>query len=236
MAQRSNLALSKPEFKRSLPRLAAHSISARSEPTPTKAVYICAGQPVTSLFACDKAAGHTFGIARHSGAIVRYESGTLSSVMPDMMEKRRNWAVWLGFLLALGAMLCNVLLFANPPGQRAIPWLSVLLAVVALILLARGLQRAFFGQPRVYRGKILSSILFLVSLLLAGVAIFTFFHARALPPSAGAPQVGQKAPDFTLADTTGQPVSLDHLFAPAADDRQGMPPRAVLLIFYRGYW
>jgi hypothetical protein len=156
--------------------------------------------------------------------------------MPDMMEKRRNWAVWLGFLLALGAMLCNVLLFANPPGQRAIPWLSVLLAVVALILLARGLQRAFFGQPRVYRGKILSSILFLVSLLLAGVAIFTFFHARALPPSAGAPQVGQKAPDFTLADTTGQPVSLDHLFAPAADDRQGMPPRAVLLIFYRGYW
>jgi hypothetical protein len=156
--------------------------------------------------------------------------------MPDMMEKRRNWAVWLGFLLALGAMLCNVLLFANLPGQRAIPWLSVLLAVVALILLARGLQRAFFGQPRVYRGKILTSILFLVSLLVAGVAIFTFFHARALPPSAGAPQVGQKAPYFTLADTTGQPVSLDHLFAPAADDPQGMPPRAVLLIFYRGYW
>lgn len=156
--------------------------------------------------------------------------------MPDMIEKRRNWAVWLGFLLSLGAMLCNVVLFVNFPGQRAIPWLSLLLAVFALILLAKGLQRAFFGPQQVYRGKILSSILCLVSLLLAGVAIFTFFHARALPPSAGAPQVGQKAPDFTLADTSGQSVSLDHLFAPAADDPQGVPPRAVLLIFYRGYW
>ena len=155
--------------------------------------------------------------------------------MPDMIEKRWNWAVWLGFLLALGAMLCNVVLLVNLPGQRAIPWLSVLLAVVALILVARGLQRAF-GQPRVYRGKILSSILSLVSLLLAGVAIFAFFHARALPRSAGAPQVGQKAPDFTLADTTGQSVSLDQLFIPAADDSQGVPPRAVLLIYYRGYW
>ena len=166
---------------------------------------------------------------------MRYESGKLSSVMPDMIEKRWNWAVWLGFLLALGAMLCNVVLLVNLPGQRAIPWLSVLLAVLALILVARGLQRAF-GQPRVYRGKILSSILSLVSLLLAGVAFLTFFHARALPPSGAAPQVGQKAPDFTLADTTGQPVSLDLLFVPAPDDGQGVPPRAVLLIFYRGNW
>lgn len=113
-----------------------------------------------------------------------------------------------GFLLALGAMLCNVVLLVNLPGQRATPWLSVLLAVVALILLARGLQHDF-GNPLVYRGKILSSILSLVSLLLSGMAIFLFFHARALPPSLAAPQVGQKAPDFTLPDTTGQPVSLD---------------------------
>ncbi len=155
--------------------------------------------------------------------------------MPDMIEKRRNWAVWLGFLLALGAMLCNVALLVNLPGQRATPWLSVLLAVVALILLARGLQHAF-GNPLVYRGKILSSILSLVSLLLSGMAIFLFFHARALPPSLAAPQVGQKAPDFTLPDTTGQPVSLDQLFVSAADDARGVPPRAVLLIFYRGYW
>ena len=155
--------------------------------------------------------------------------------MPDMIEGRRNWALWLGFLLALGAMLCNAVLFVNPPGQRAIPWLSVLLAVVTLIFLARGLQHAF-GQPRVYRGKILSSILALVSLLLVGGAILSFFHARAIPASAGAPKVGQKAPDFTLADTSGQPVSLAQLFTPAADDSQVIPPKAVLLVFYRGYW
>ncbi len=155
--------------------------------------------------------------------------------MPDMIESRRNRALWLGFLLALGALLCNAAFFVNPPGQRAIPWLSVLLAGVSLIFLAGGLQRAF-GRPRVYRGKILSSILVLVSLLLAGVAIFSFFRARAIPASAGAPKVGQKAPDFTLADASGQPVSLAQLFAPAADDSQVVPPKAVLLVFYRGYW
>jgi hypothetical protein len=156
--------------------------------------------------------------------------------MPGVIEKRRNGAMWSGFLLALGAWLCNVVFFGNLPGQRAIPWLSVLLAVVGIILLAIGLRRVF-GQPQVYRGKILSSILSLVSLLLAGMAIFAFFHARALPPSLRAPQVGQEVPNFTLADTTGHPVSLDQLFAPAAGDWQGIPPpRAVLLIFYRGYW
>jgi hypothetical protein len=34
-----------------------------------KAEYICADQPVTSFFACDKAADHTLRLARHSGAI-----------------------------------------------------------------------------------------------------------------------------------------------------------------------
>ena len=44
------------------------------------------------------------------------------------------------------------------------------------------------------------------------------------------------APDFTLADTSGQAVSMAQLFAPAADDSHVVPPKAVLLIFYRGYW
>jgi hypothetical protein len=155
--------------------------------------------------------------------------------MPDMIESRRNWNLWLGFLFALGAILCNAIFFVNLPGQRAIPWLSLVLAVVALLFLARGLKRAF-GQPRVYGGKIPSSIFAVVSLLLAGVALFAFFSARTMPAPAGAPQVGQKVPDFTLADTSGQPVSLAQLFAPAADGSQVIPPKAVLLIFYRGYW
>jgi thiol:disulfide interchange protein len=157
--------------------------------------------------------------------------------MSEMIEKRRDGAMWLGFLLALAAVLCNVvlLLFANLPGNRAVPWLSVLLAVLGLIFLAVGLWRTF-AQPRVYRAKILGSIVSLVSLLFACMAIFVSLRARALPPSTGAPQVGQKAPDFTLADTAGQLVSLDRLFAAAPGDPQGVAPRAVLLIFYRGYW
>jgi len=99
--------------------------------------------------------------------------------------------------------------------------------VLALIFLARGLRRLFFGERQAHRGRrILGSA---VALLLAGVAIFAFFQARALPSSAGAPRVGQKAPDFTLVDTTGQPVSLGQLFA--SPSPQSAPNKAVLLIF-----
>lgn len=114
-------------------------------------------------------------------------------------------------------------------------WLSLLLAAVALIFLVRGLLRVF-GPASGMRRKILSSMLFVFSLLLVGAAIFTFFTARALPSSAGALQVGQKVPEFTLADTRGQLVSLDQLFAPASGASGGAAPKAVLLIFYRGYW
>jgi hypothetical protein len=57
-----------------------------------------------------------------------------------------------------------------------------------------------------------------------------------LPPSKGAPQVGQKAPDFTLADSTGKPVRLSELLAPAGDAAAKKGGPWVLLIFYRGYW
>jgi len=154
--------------------------------------------------------------------------------MPDA-ESRRNLDVWWGLLLALAALLCNVIFFVNPPLQRAIPWLSLLLAVSTLIFLGRGMKLAFAG-PRVYPGKILSSIVAAISLLLVGLALMVFFGARAIPAAALAPRVGQRAPDFTLTDTSGQRVSFDQLFAPAADDPQATAPKAVLLIFYRGYW
>ena len=165
----------------------------------------------------------------------RRKFATLPRVMPDATRTRRNWDLWWGLLLALAAMLCNAVFFLNPPGQRAIPWLSLLLGAIALILLCRGLKRAF-GQPRIYRGRILGPIVSVVSLFLVGMAFFISFHARAMPTSAGAPTVGQLAPDFTLFDTSGQPVSLARLFEPDTDDSKAVPPKAALLIFYRGYW
>jgi len=61
--------------------------------------------------------------------------------------------------------------------------------------------------------------------------------SRWLPTAHGAPQIGQKAPVFTLADTHGKPVSLSELLsAPINGKAPSSNPRGVLLIFYRGYW
>lgn len=56
-----------------------------------------------------------------------------------------------------------------------------------------------------------------------------------LPPSKGAPKVGDKAPDFTLPIASGsqnpgeKTVTLSRLVPNKAG-------RWVLLVFYRGYW
>jgi hypothetical protein len=166
-------------------------------------------------------------------------------------------------LLALAAMLSNAGFFLGLPGQRAIPWLSVAFAIAALTCAVIGIMRAF-RQPEVYRGKVSSSILGVLSLLICGLVAIAAITSRALPSSAAAPQVGQKAPDFTLADTSGNKVSLDQLLgksdaatktasiiAPPKEvmEKLGManqsspiaagiatPPKGVLLVFYRGYW
>jgi hypothetical protein len=159
--------------------------------------------------------------------------------MPDATERRKNTAPWWGLLFALGAIGCNVAFFVSPPLQGALPWLSVLFGVLALVFLATGLRRAF-GQAHVYRGKVLSVVLTAIALFPLGLTAFAFVKARELPSSTVAPQVGQRVPDFTLSDTTGKPVSLDQLLAPAASastsQSQAQAPKAVLLIFYRGYW
>ncbi len=53
-----------------------------------------------------------------------------------------------------------------------------------------------------------------------------------VPPSAGAPKVGDVAPSFTLPDAEGEERSLSGLLASADAGKPG----SVLLIFYRGHW
>jgi hypothetical protein len=166
--------------------------------------------------------------------------------MPEMIERisnerRRNLAPLAGLLFALAAILSNAGFFLAVPGQRAIPFLSWALAVIALVFAAMGVMRAF-RQPQIYGGKVSSSVLGVVSLLLFALVVLSSVGARKLPGSAGAPQPGQKAPEFTLADTSGNKVSLGQLLGPAdssltgSGNAAGGAPKAVLLIFYRGYW
>jgi len=154
--------------------------------------------------------------------------------MPEV-SKRSNSAAWLALLLAVGALAANFAFFLNPPLQAALPWLSLLLAIAALIVLVIGLRRAVL-QWQIYRGKVLSIFLAVLILMFAGASLFVFYHARALPNSTAAPQVGEQLPDFRLADASGQFVSLDNLFASSPNDPSSPAPKAVLLIFYRGYW
>lgn len=166
--------------------------------------------------------------------------------------RQRNWAPWIALLLALAALLSNVGFFMGLPGQRAIPWLNVALAIAALVCAAVGIMRAF-RQSQVYGGKISSSILGVLSLLICGLVAVASVTSRALPAATNAPQVGQKVPDFTLADTRGNKISLGELLgrtdspvsASAGNTASqatpvalstATPPKAVLLVFYRGYW
>ena len=65
----------------------------------------------------------------------------------------------------------------------------------------------------------------LSSLLLVAGAWFNFVVAR-VPGSPTALRVGERPPDFTLPDAIGRTVSLA--------DYRGQ--KAVVLLFYRGYW
>jgi hypothetical protein len=151
--------------------------------------------------------------------------------MPETVERRRNRAPWVAFLLVLCAIALNMGMFFGMPGDRIIPLLSLLLGLAALALSAIGAKRAF-GQPQVYGGKVSSSIFAFLAIAICALMTFGWIQSRALPPGSGAPQVGQKAPDFTLTDAQGNKVSLAQLLGPG----DATAPKAVLLVFYRGYW
>ena len=156
-----------------------------------------------------------------------------------MKIQRFNWQIWTGFLLSIFAFLSYPLVFVNWAVTRDFPWANLLLFAIAAVLLFIGVRRAF-APDRGRISKIVSSALATLSLLVLGLFIFVAFVAsRWLPASSGAPQVGQKAPEFTLVDTDNKPLSLSELLlSPITPASAGGPraPKGVLLIFYRGYW
>ncbi len=151
--------------------------------------------------------------------------------MTETTQRHRNGALWLGLVLSLLGALSSGLTFIGFPAA-AVPWISLVLPIIGVVLVLLGLWRAF-RQSSVYRGKIAGAIVAVVALIILAASVAFFSGARRLPRSTGAPSVGQRVPDFTLPDSTGKPVSLSQLFEASAG---GAAPKAVLLVFYRGYW
>jgi flagellar biosynthesis component FlhA len=154
-----------------------------------------------------------------------------------MKIQRFNWQIWAGFLLSLAASLSYPFVFVRWPLTRDFPWATLLLYGVAAVLLVVGVRRAF-ASGRALKSKIAASILATLSVVIIGLFLFSILiMARWLPAAHGAPQVGQKAPDFALADANGKTVSLSELLSSPINLQQpSSKPRGVLLIFYRGYW
>lgn len=162
------------------------------------------------------------------------------------MKRSWNPAIWEGFALVLIGVLSYPLFFIRFPFTRDFPWANLLLLVIALALLFAGLRRAF-QHPDAYRGKISGSILAVLAVFVTGLFLYSIFYmAKQLPASAGSPKVGAVAPDFTITDSLGHPVTLSDLLqlpfrtndwpaialgAPPSDKTAGL-----VLIFYRGYW
>lgn len=144
-----------------------------------------------------------------------------------------NWPIWAGLLICVAAFVSYFFVFVRFPVTRDFPWANLLLFAVAAALLLVGLRRAFAPERR-----LASKAAGLVAATL-GVAIFgffvftTFIMARWIPAAQGAPQVGRKAPEFSLPDTNGVPVSLSELLSAPIN---GEAPKGVLLVFYRGHW
>ena len=155
---------------------------------------------------------------------------------PRERKRKWNWRIWTGFLLALATVPGYLLFFARFPITRNVPWASWLMFAAAGWLLWAGVRRAFVS-PKAYRGKIAGPILAVLSFGAAGLFGYaTLYASRQLPTALGAPAVGDKAPGFTLADTSGKMLALSTLLSEPMPGMQARKPRGVLLVFYRGYW
>src|SRR3954454_4207490 len=152
-----------------------------------------------------------------------HEGAITARIMRELMSPRFNWRLWSGFALGVVAFASYFAFFIRFPVTRDVPWVTLILFVIAIVLLVSGLRKAA-GR------RILAWI---VTVLGIGVCAFfcvaVLIGPKILPPSTNAPAIGAKAPDFVLLDTNRRPVSLAQLLAEPGT-------KGAILIFYRGYW
>jgi hypothetical protein len=121
-------------------------------------------------------------------------------------------------LLAIGAPLAYGQLI-RVPFVRNHPGAYVMAFALALVLAVVALTR---GRGRRWPAWIALGV---SGLLLVAGAWFNLVGAR-VPATPTVLRIGERAPDFTLPDAEGRPVSLAEF--------RGKKP--VVLVFYRGYW
>ena len=143
------------------------------------------------------------------------------------MKRSWNLPIWIGFVIVVIALASYIPVFTPFAATRDFPWANYLLFIVGGVVLGWGLRRAY-RDPQRYRGKISGTLLGGLAVLLAGFfVVFTVYATKQIPSAARALHTGQRAPAFTLQNADGKQVT----FADLANNH-----RAVLLIFYRGYW
>lgn len=150
--------------------------------------------------------------------------------MTESEAKKRRFprSLWLGLCLVLAAPFLFMLVFIRFPATRDVPWATLLMFGLGIGLLAHATWHAFRGSST-YRGKVMTPIALAVGVALGGFFSYgTLVGTRDLPASSGAPLEGQRAPEFTLPDQDGRPVTFADLLAPA--------PGGVVLVFFRGHW
>lgn len=104
------------------------------------------------------------------------------------------------------------------PWIRQTGWPNI---AVMLVGLALGVAAAWKARRKLTVGLVVGQALF-IALFVASLTVFT-----ALPEAQRAADASSgQAPDFTLPDHTGNPVSL----------KDALARGPVLLVFYRGFW
>jgi peroxiredoxin Q/BCP len=147
-----------------------------------------------------------------------------------MKANRFNWQLLAALILMPVAFLSFPLFFVKWPITRDVPWASALLFAIGGLFLFNGVRRAFApGRFRPLKIIVSLAVTALSAACLYSFVAMVFISARQLPASAGAPQVGQRAPDFSLPDEAGTTTALSSLLKTPIGHT---PPKGLLLIFY----
>lgn len=143
------------------------------------------------------------------------------------MTRLLRHSTWLAPLIVFVGAVSYFLVFVRYPALRDFPWVNLPLVVLgagwAILGLARGWKDAR------WRWRIFSLGGALFSVFVAGLfAFYVFVLSGQMPAAATVAEklvAGTVAPDFSLPDANGNPVSLG--------DQRG---QRVVLVFYRGFW